>query len=182
MHFHGSTWRFSMLLGVLCAAMACQQPAPNDVAPPAAVPPAAAEGPVDHPEGTILGQTIYVPVYSHIYYRNERRVINLAATLSIRNTDASAPLRVTAVRYYNSEGTLVRRYLEDPRVLAPMASSDYVVEVENTSGGSGANFIVEWEADEFVTAPVVEAVMISTASSQGISFLSVGRVLAEREE
>lgn len=128
-----------------------------------------------------VGQTIYVPVYSHIYYRDDRRVVNLAATLSIRNTDAVHGLVITAVRYYDSNGQLVRRYLQQPLALGPMATKDYVVEQDDTSGGSGANFIVEWTAEAPVTPPVVEAVMISTASSQGISFTSPGRVLAEHD-
>lgn len=36
----------------------------------------------------LTGQTIYVPVYSYIYhYDTQTQVINLATTLSIRNTD-----------------------------------------------------------------------------------------------
>ncbi|HMB93176.1 MAG TPA: DUF3124 domain-containing protein, partial [Rhodothermales bacterium] len=123
---------------------------------------------------------IYVPAYSHIYYQNHRRVINLATTLSIRNTDEKTPLTIMAVRYYDSEGNLVRHYIEQPVVLKPMASKAYVVEVDDTSGGSGANFIVEWGSDQPVTQPVVEAVMISTASTQGISFVTTGRVLTDR--
>ena len=61
-----------------------------------------------------------------------------------------------------------------------MASTDFVVEEYDTSGGAGANFIVDWTASMEVTAPVVEAVMISTASQQGISFVSAGRVLKDR--
>lgn len=127
-----------------------------------------------------FGQTIYVPAYSHIYYQNHRRVINLATTLSIRNTDEKYPLTITAVRYYDSGGNLVRHYIEQPVVLKPMASKAYVVDVDDTSGGSGANFIVEWGSEHPVTQPVAEAVMISTASTQGISFVTTGRVLTDR--
>ena len=128
----------------------------------------------------IAGQSIYVPIYSHIYVRDKSSIINLTATLSIRNTDAKNGIRVSAVRYYGTHGTLVREYLTEPLQLGPMASADYVVAEDDTSGGAGANFIVEWEATDTVTAPVVEAVMISTASQQGISFLSAGRVIKDR--
>ena len=128
----------------------------------------------------IVGQTIYVPIYSHIYMRDKASVINLTATLSVRNTDVNNPIRVTAVSYYGTHGTLVRQYLSQPLRLAPMASVDYVVAEDDTSGGAGANFIVEWDASVEVTQPVAEAVMISTASQQGISFVSVGRVIKER--
>ena len=112
--------------------------------------------------------------------RAKTSVINLTATLSIRNTDDRNPVRVTAVSYYGTHGTLVRQYLSEPLRLGPMASVDYVVAEDDTTGGAGANFIVEWDASVEVTQPVVEAVMISTASQQGISFVSTGRVIKER--
>ena len=41
----------------------------------------------------LAGQTIYVPVYSYIYhYDTQNQVINLATTLSIRNTDLKHPM------------------------------------------------------------------------------------------
>jgi len=128
----------------------------------------------------VVGQTIYVPIYSHIYTRDKSRVFNLAATLSIRNTDAQNPIRINSARYYDTNGALVREYVKAPLRLAPMASTDFVVAEDDTSGGVGANFIVEWSAGVEVTAPVVEAVMISTASQQGISFVSQGRVIKDR--
>ncbi|MCA9726139.1 MAG: DUF3124 domain-containing protein [Candidatus Eisenbacteria bacterium] len=125
----------------------------------------------------VLGQTVYVPVYSHIYFHDEKRAINLTATLSVRNTDRQRPIAVTSVQYYGSNGDLVRRYLERDLVLAPMASREFVVEEDDTSGGAGASFLVEWHADSEVSEPVIESVMISATSAQGISFVSPGRVV-----
>lgn len=71
----------------------------------------------------------------------------------------------------------MRNYLNQPLEIAPMASKEYVVEEEDTTGGVGANFVVEWSAKTTVTEPVVEAVMITARSSQGISFISTGRVI-----
>ena len=90
-----------------------------------------------------MGQTIYVPIYSHIYYENRQKYFDLAATLSIRNTDLTSPMIVTAVRYYDSNGKLIRQYIERPIQLDALASTDFVVDRNDTSGGSGANFIVE---------------------------------------
>jgi hypothetical protein len=159
-----------------CAAPIERQNAPSSAATTGAESPAAVAtvGPV------VAGQTVYVPVYSHIYFRDKSRTINLTATLSIRNTDEQDPIRVVAVRYYDTNGKLVRTYINDPQNLAPMASVDFVVAEDDTSGGAGANFIVEWTASQVVTEPVIEAVMISTASGQGISFVSTGRVIASR--
>ncbi len=123
--------------------------------------------------------TIYVPIYSHINSRDGKRSIDLAATLSIRNTDAAKEMTIAMVRYYDSEGNLVRTFLEEARRVEPLASAEFLVEEDDMSGGSGASFIVELAAPKEATEPVVEAVMIGTASAQGISFTSPGRLIAK---
>lgn len=127
------------------------------------------------------GETLYVPVYSHIYYEDQEKVLNLAATLSIRNTDFINPIIITSVQYYDSSGKLVKQYLEQPIQLSAMASTDFVVRRTDTSGGIGANFIVEWVAEKEVSKPVIEAVMIGAESTQGISFVSLGRVIKSQK-
>lgn len=132
-----------------------------------------------------MGQTIYVPVYSHIYHQDQQdqqKIFNLAATLSIRNTDLTKPIIITSVRYYDSNGKLVKQYLERPIQLSAIASTDYVVNKTDTSGGLGANFIVEWVAQTEVSEPVIEAVMIGTDFQQGISFISPGRVIKSQSD
>lgn len=125
----------------------------------------------------LIRQTLYVPVYSHIFFQDEVREIDLAATLSVRNTDPQHPITVTSVRYYDSAGRLVRQYGEGAAVLPPLSSRAHVVGERDRTGGVGANFMVDWEASVQVSAPIVEAVMISTAGSQGISFVSRGQVV-----
>jgi Protein of unknown function (DUF3124) len=123
------------------------------------------------------GQTVYVPVYSHIYYfdRNQRR--EFATTLSIRNTDLTSPIIVTSTSYYNTNGKLVRKYLDQPVELNPLAATHFVVNLDDTTGGVGASFIVEWVTTKEVSDPVIEAVMIHTPSNQGLSLISNGRVI-----
>jgi hypothetical protein len=128
----------------------------------------------------VEGQTVYVPVYSHIYTVNQNQTTDLAATLSVRNTDLTNPIVVTSVRYYDTNGDLVRQYLEQPVELRPLAAAEFVVNQEDTSGGAGANFIVEWLAQKQVSNPVIEAVMMNTMGNQGISFVSPGRVIKNR--
>ena len=48
---------------------------------------------------------------------------------------------------------------------------------DDTSGGLGANFIVEWVAQTEVSEPVVEAVLISSEFHQGISWIVSGKVI-----
>lgn len=130
---------------------------------------------------TATGQTIYVPAYSHVYY-GDGKEYPVATTLSIRNTSLSASISVRSVRYYNSKGNLVKEYSEKSLQISPMATAEFFVEEQDTSGGSGANFIVEWTASKDVTEPVVEAVMISTAFQQGISLISPGRVIEKKSD
>jgi hypothetical protein len=124
-----------------------------------------------------MGQTIYVPVYSYIYHDDRNKTYNLTATLSIRNSDLTNPIIITSVPYNNSAGLLVRQYLERPIQIAALASTNFVIDSSDTSGGLGANFIVEWIAQTEVSLPVVEAVMIGSSFQQGISWISPGKVI-----
>jgi hypothetical protein len=128
----------------------------------------------------VMGQTVYVPVYSQIYHHNsQNHAMNLSATLSIRNTDLANSIIITSVRYYDTDGKLIRQDIKSPVELKPLASTDFFIAADDTSGGSGANFIVEWVALKTVYEPVIEAVMISTSSNQGISFISPAKVLKQ---
>ena len=129
--------------------------------------------------GRWLGQTVYVPVYSHIFAddRYRDRPFLLTATLSVRNTDPERPFTLRRVDYYDSEGALLQRYLEAPITLAPLASTHYIVPESEAKGGAGAKFLIEWQAPAAVNEPIIEAVMIGTKLQQGISFISTGRAI-----
>ena len=135
---------------------------------------------IDLPMAKSAGQTIYVPIYSHIYSGDRERPIDLAATLSIRNVDPGRSITITAVEYYDSDGRLLKNYLSEPLELRKMATVRYVVKQSEKEGGSGANFIVRWQSPQTVIPPLVESVMISTQHQQGISFTSRGKVISER--
>ncbi len=126
-----------------------------------------------------LGQTVYVPIYSHIYADDRYRgtPFLLTATLSIRNTDPDKPLTLKSVNYYDSEGRLLQHYLAQPLTIGPLGSTHYVVPELESKGGTGAKFLVEWEASAAVVEPIIESVMIGTKMQQGISFISSGRAI-----
>ncbi len=126
-------------------------------------------------------QTLYVPVYSHIYFGNrEKDYILLSATLSVRNTDMAKPIVLLSADYYDSKGKFLEKFVKNPVTLAPLESIRYIVKESDTRGGSGASFIVKWRADSPVTAPIVESVMIGTRGQQGISFTSRAQALQEQ--
>ncbi len=125
------------------------------------------------------GQTIYVPAYSHIYSGNREMPFLLTVTLSIRNIDPNHAITITTVDYYETQGSLLKSFLDGPVPLKPFGSIRYVIPEEDKSGGSGANFIVRWRAEEPVNPPIVESIMIGTQSQQGVSFSSRGVIIAE---
>jgi hypothetical protein len=128
----------------------------------------------------VTGQTVFVPAYSEVFYGAEGRLISLTATLAIHNTDLEHSIIVQSVRYYNTDGELVREFIESPLVLNSMATTGFVIESQDTSGGWGANFVVEWGAQTPVYEPVIEAIMVSNRGTEGISFISEGRVISEQ--
>lgn len=124
-------------------------------------------------------QTVYVPVYSNVFSGPRKLPFQLAATLSVRNTDQSASFRLISIDYFDTAGRLVRRYLERPLALGPLASTYVHIEEKDVSGGFGASFIVRWEGDKSINAPVIECVMIGATGGQGISFISPGQEIRE---
>ena len=126
-------------------------------------------------------QTVYVPVYSHIYSDGGEAHL-LETTLSIRNSDPKHPIEVTSVRYYDTQGNSIQEYLADALQLGPLETTEFLVKKTDTRGGSGANFIVAWKASEPVYEPIIEAVMVGLNRDQSISFKSFGRPLIERVE
>jgi hypothetical protein len=135
---------------------------------------------LDSTDQLLAGQTVYVPIYSQIYIWQQSQTINLTATLSVRNTDLTHAIIITSVKYYNDAGQLVRNYLEQPVELGSLASASFVVDQEDASGGVGAAFVVEWVAQQAVSTPVIESVMLNASGNQGISLMSPGRVIDDR--
>ncbi|WP_300673085.1 DUF3124 domain-containing protein [Desulfoluna sp.] len=126
------------------------------------------------------GQAVYVSAYSHIYSGDRKKPFGLAVTLSIRNTDPHSSVTITQVNYHDSDGKLLTRYLATPLNIAPLAATRFIVNESDKAGGSGANFIVTWKADEPVSPVLIESIMISTRAQQGISFTSRGQVIWDR--
>jgi hypothetical protein len=128
------------------------------------------------PQPTVQ-RTVYVPVYSSIYLGVDLKhdMMDLAVTVSVRNVSARQRIVLDHVRYYDSDGRMVREYLGAPSELAPLASVEFVVAQMDKAGGPGANFLVQWTGPADVDEPVIEAVMIGNGGNVGYSFVSAGR-------
>jgi hypothetical protein len=117
----------------------------------------------------------YVPIYSDIYVNTQNQNSLLAATLSVRNTSFKDSLFISKIDYFNTDGDLVGNFIQKSIGLPPMASINYVIEKEDTSGGAGANFIVFLSAKSKSVKPVIQAVMIGeNGNNQGFAFTTEG--------
>lgn len=117
--------------------------------------------------------TVYIPIYSDIYNEHRLQSTLLTATLSIRSTSLTDTTYINTIDYYDTKGDKVRAYIDRTLVLQPLQSIEYVIDRDDTSGGSGANFIVEWGARRD-TKPLFQAVMIGTTGQHGLSFVTDG--------
>ncbi len=128
-------------------------------------------------EGATLsgeGNAVYVPAYSHIFALGGKPVL-LETTLSVRNTDLTRQMVVASVRYFDTDGRIAKNFLDASLTLGPLATAEFLVEAKDTSGGSGANFIVEWSGDEELNPPLIETVMVGMDGTQGIAFVGQAR-------
>jgi len=132
---------------------------------------------VDHPVNStaqLFHDVIYVPIYSNIYIDQQNQKNLLAATLSIRNTSYADSLFVSKIDYFNTDGNLVRSYIENLISLPPMGTINYVIEKEDDLGGAGANFIVELSAENNGIKPLIQAIMIGQTGNKAFSFVVDG--------
>jgi hypothetical protein len=128
------------------------------------------------------GQSLYLPVYSHIWYGEVESSGAPAKTLvsvlvSVRNTDPAKPIRVTSAQYYDSAGKRIKEYVPTPRGIAPMGTLELYVPTSDDSGGSGANFVIIWKADGGVSPPVVEALHANMTVGRSVVFITSARVM-----
>lgn len=54
---------------------------------------------------------------------------------------------MTSVKYYDTEGQLIRQEIERSVALKPLPAPSLFVAADDTSGGPGANFVVKWVAN-----------------------------------
>jgi hypothetical protein len=127
------------------------------------------------------GQTLYLPIYSKIWHGD--RVIDgnpiqqpLSALVSIRNTSLKTAIRIYSARYYGTDGKFLKEYLSKPLIVAAMGTSELFVERKELEGGSGANFIIQWDSSTATNPPVVEAVHSDIRSgSYALTFITSAR-------
>ena len=123
------------------------------------------------------GQSIYLPIYSHMLYGNIGKSgkvsqVLLSALVSIRNTDGKRPLRLLSARYYDTQGKLLAERVPAPVVIPPFGTYELFVELNDASGGSGANFVVKWNADAPINPPLIEALHANMDGGKAVIFMT----------
>jgi len=123
------------------------------------------------------GQTLYLPIYSHMLYGNIGKSGNasnamLSALVSIRNTDGKRPLRILSARYFDTHGKLLAERIATPVTLPPYGTLELFVELNDASGGSGANFIIKWDAEQAINPPLVESLHANMDGGKAVIFMT----------
>ncbi len=125
----------------------------------------------------VKGQTLYLPIYSHMLYGNlgksgKASYVLLSALVSIRNTDTKRPLRVLSARYYDTQGKSLGERVPTPVVLPPLGTLELFIELNDASGGSGANFVVKWDAEQAISPPLVESLHANMDGGKAVIFMT----------
>ncbi|MEW4490273.1 DUF3124 domain-containing protein [Thalassoglobus sp. JC818] len=141
--------------------------------PSSYTPPDAEQYPVTDDFDGMDSQWVYVPSYSHVYYEGGSPFL-LETTLSIRNIDPNRPIAIETVDYFNTDGKHLKTFLKKTIELKPLQTVEFLVERRHSSGGSGANFLVEWVGTSSVDPPLIEAIMVGTAGANAISLSRSG--------
>jgi hypothetical protein len=121
------------------------------------------------------GQHLYLPIYAYILYGDldktgVARQLPVSSLVSIHNTDLDRPLRLLAARYYSTEGKFLRNFVSSTVILKPMETLEILVERRDVVGGSGANFVIQWESDAPVSPPLVQALHAELQTNRAIVF------------
>lgn len=123
------------------------------------------------------GQSLYLPIYSHMLYGNlgksgKASQVLLSTLVSIRNTDSKRPLRIHSARYYDTNGKLLGERVATPMQIQALGTLELFVELNDASGGSGANFIIKWEADGSINPPLVEGLHVNMDGGKAVIFMT----------
>jgi hypothetical protein len=126
-------------------------------------------------EDSLFTGKTYLSVYSQIYSLTEHRTHDLTATISMRNTSDADTIYILKADYFDTHGQLIRHYFDHPIYLTPMETVEIVIDEVDREGGTGANFIFQWQTKPTTAEPLFEGVMISTSGQQGLSFTTTGK-------
>ena len=121
------------------------------------------------------GQHLYLPIYAFIQYGDlhksgDAKQLPVSALVSIHNTDLDKPLKLISARYYSTAGKFLRNFISSSRILKPMETLEFLVERRDVVGGSGANFVIQWESAAPISPPLVQALHVELQTNRAVVF------------
>jgi hypothetical protein len=136
------------------------------------------------PAGRSLGQSLYLPIYSHIWHGDvvasgERTKTLMSVSVSIRNTDLVKSIRILSAQYYDTDGKKLKEYVTSPKTIGPMGTHELFIPRSDDTGGSGANFVITWKSDTPASPPIVEGIHANLPAGRSIAFTSSARALPD---
>ncbi len=131
------------------------------------------------------GQTLYLPVYSHIFYgdpgrEDQPRALLLSTLVSIRNSDPKRSINVTSAQYFDTNGRKIKEFIPAPVTLQPLGTHEIFIAKSDSAGGSGANFLISWESRTPANPPIVEGVHAEVLGTRSLAFITVARPIDPR--
>lgn len=123
---------------------------------------------------SLVSSKTYLSIYSQIYSQSEHKTHNLTAMVSLRNTSINDTIYLLKAEYFDTYGKSVRTYFNQTIYLAPLETTEIIIDEKDISGGTGSNFIFEWRTPKHCPEPLFEGIMNSTMGQQGLSFVTQG--------
>jgi len=126
----------------------------------------------------LKGQTLYLPISTS--YMAGDYSFDVRATIFIHNTDPNHSINIIKMDFYDTSGKLVEKYLQQSLKLNPSAGARINVK-DPVSGEEGAvsHFIVQWQAETKVNAPIIRGLMLGAAGTRGYTFETQSRIVQE---
>lgn len=97
--------------------------------------------------------------------------------LSIENTDNKNPIFIDNISYYNSAGQKVEEYSDSSLVLNPLEKKEILIASNELMANQTSSFIVEWQAIDSNSRPLIQGVMLGKEKSTGLSYINKGKVI-----
>ncbi len=127
----------------------------------------------------VKGQTLYVPAYTSVTGGGGHS-FDAKPVVFFHNTDQNNPINIVRLDFYDTNGNLAGKYLQQPQKLQANSATRVSVK-ERLAGepGAGAHFIIQWQAENKVVEPLVQTWFVGAVGTRGYSFTAPARVIQE---
>ncbi|WP_373514037.1 DUF3124 domain-containing protein [Persicitalea sp.] len=125
-------------------------------------------------DSLVFGKS-YLSVYSEMFSYSQKQKYNLTGMISMRNVSETDTIYLLRADYYDTAGAKIRAYFGHPVYLRPMETVEIVIAHEDVEGGTGSNFLFEWQTPPDCPEPLFEGVMNSMQGNRGVAFVTQGK-------